>query len=318
MAIAERELMIDPGYGINAIVIADVSDMQEADWLKLRKSYIGASEVAAVLGLSKYRSAFGVYADKVLDVSDDLSGNIHIEFGNWMEPHIRAEFPKRFLKEEGIEIEAIAYPYMLQHPEYEFLSVNLDGLVIHPEYGVGVIEIKTAGEFQAKEWLDDELPEQYYAQIQQELSITGLDYAYVVALVGKRLIWKFIPRNNDFIFVMTDLLIGFWNDHILTQEPPLPAGYDNDTEILKKLYGSEQSGTVVEMHDRQADYDRYKEIASEIKMLSQEQEAIKQAFMQTMGEAEVGFIGSKKVTWKTTFRKGYEVKPTSFRAMRIN
>jgi len=168
-----------------------------------------------------------------------------------------------------------------------------------------------------KERIDDELPEQYYAQIQEELSITGLDYAYVVALVGKRLIWKYIPRNNDFIFAMTDLLVSFWNDHILALEPPLPSGYDSDAATLKALYGSEESGTVVEMHDMQGYYDRYKEIANEIKILSQEQEGIKQAFMQTMGEAEVGFVGNKKVTWKTTFRKGYEVKPTSFRAMRI-
>jgi predicted phage-related endonuclease len=207
---------------------------------------------------------------------------------------------------------------MLQHPEHDFLSVNLDGIMEHPEYGTGVIEIKTAGEMQKKEWQDDEIPAAYYCQIMQELSITGLSYAYVVALVGKQLLWKYIPRNEEFISIMTGLLTDFWYDHIVAKEPPLPAGLDDDTKTLKALYGTEEADSVVEMHDCQTDYDRYKELAKEIKELGQEQEAIKQKFMQTMGLAEVAFIGNKKITWKTTERKGYEVKPTSFRAMRIN
>ena len=115
MAMVERKLqvfdhdytvIIDPGYGINAIVIADVSDMKREEWLGLRRNYIGASEVSAILGLNPYKSNFGVYVDKVH--GSTFEGNVHTEFGNWMEPHIREEFPKRFLRDEGIEIEAIA------------------------------------------------------------------------------------------------------------------------------------------------------------------------------------------------------------------
>lgn len=318
MAMAEGELeTLEPGYGIKARVIADSRTLTREDWLALRKHYLGASEVAAVLELNPWRSGFGVYADKVLNSTEDLSDNIHIEFGNWMEPVIREEFPKRFLKTEGIAIEVWEYPYMLQHPEHDCLSVNLDGLMNHPEHGTGVIEIKTASEIQWKEWQDDELPPQYYAQIQHELSITGLPYAYVVALVGKRLLWKLIPRNDEFINIMTTMLLKFWNDHIVTGEAPLPAGLDDDAKVLKRLYGSEISGKLVELHQFQDDYDRYNELTKEIKFIDQEREAIKQKFMQAMGDSEVAFIGSKKVTWKTTFRKGYTVEPTSFRAMRI-
>jgi len=319
MAMAERELeILEPGYGIKARVIADTRGMSESDWLALRKHYLGASEVAAVLELNPWRSGFGVYADKVLGSTEDLSDNIHIEFGNWMEPHIRAEFPKRFLKVEGIAIDVWEYPYMLQHPEYDCLSVNLDGLMNHPEHGTGLIEIKTASEMQWKEWQDDELPPQYYAQIQQELNINGLPYAYVVALVGKRMVWKLIPRNDEFIAIMTDMLLKFWNNHIVAKEAPLPTGLDDDAKVLKRLYGSEVPGKLVELHDYQKEYDQYKKNAKEIKYLELEQESIKQGFMQALGDAEIGFVGSKKITWKTTHRKGYEVKPTSFRAMRIN
>ncbi|NLW90033.1 MAG: hypothetical protein GXY34_00310 [Syntrophomonadaceae bacterium] len=315
MAAEKLQTLIDPGFGIKGIVIADTTDMPESEWLQLRRHYIGASEVAAVLGINPWRSSFGVYVDKTQ--GSTFEGNIHTEFGNWMEPHIREEFPKRFLKQEGIEIKVHAYPYMLQHPDFEMLSVNLDGIVEHPEYGPGVIEIKTASEMQWREWQDDNLPDHYYAQIQQELSITGLSYAYVVALVGKRLLWTMIPRNDEFINLMTPRLIDFWDNFVVLRIEPMPAGLDDDTDILKKLYEKEDSGKVVQLPDHQGYYDRYKDLGAKIKELSLEQEGIKQKFMQAMGEAEMAFVGNKKITWKTTHRKGYTVEPTSFRALRV-
>ena len=317
MAMAAEQLpqIINPGYGIKAKVIADASIMEEKDWLQLRRNYIGASEVSAILGINPWKSSFGVYVDKVQ--GSTFEGNIHTEFGKWLEPHIRAEFPKRFLKEEDVEIKVHAYPYMLQHPDYECLSVNLDGIMEHPEYGVGVIEIKTASEMQQKKWQDDELPDMYFCQIQQELSITGLSYAYVVALVGKRLLWKYVARDDEFIDLMTPRLVEFWNTFVVPKVAPAPAGLDDDTDILKALYGKEESGKFVELHDRQEDYNRYKEIATEIKQLSMEQEAIKQRFMQALGTSELGFVGNKKVTWKTVSKKGYYVNPTSYRNLRV-
>lgn len=315
MAAEKLQTLIDPGFGIKGIVIADTTDMPESEWLELRRHYIGASEVAAVLGINPYKSNFGVYIDKTQ--GSNFEGNIHTEFGNWMEPHIREEFPKRFLKEEGIAIHVYAYKYMLRHPEHVCLSVNLDGIVEHPEHGVGVIEIKTASEMQWRQWQDDELPDMYYAQIQQELSITGLDYAYVVALVGKRLLWKLIPRNDEFINLMTPRLLDFWESYVIPRIEPMPMGLDDDADILKKLYEKEEGGKFVELHDHQNDYDRYKELSAEIKELGLEQEAIKQRFMQAIGSAELAFVGNKKITWKTTHRKGYTVEPTSFRALRV-
>lgn len=299
-------------------LIADTREISREQWLDIRKGYIGGSDASAILGFNPYKSSFGIYTEKVLGVTEDLSDNVHIEFGNKMEPIIREWFPQAFLKAEGVAIEVSEYPYMIQHPTIPYLSANLDGLMVHPELGQGLIEIKTAGENQWKKWQDDEIPEQYYCQIAHYLGVTGLPYAYVVALVGKKLLWKFIPRNENFITLMNYQLVEFWNKHIVAKEAPLPAGLEDDTKTLKRLYGSEEPGKLVELHDHQEDYNRYKELAKELKELGMEQEAIKQKFMQALGDAEIGFVGSKKVTWKTTHRKGYEVAPTSFRAMRIN
>lgn len=295
--------------------LADASELTREQWLELRRKGIGGSDTAPILGLSPYKSIFGIYVEKV--EGSTFEGNIHTEFGNWMEPHIREEFPKRFFKAEGIDVAVFEYPYVLQHPTIDIFMANLDGVMEHPEYGTGIIEIKTASEMQWKQWQDDELPDSYYCQVQHYLNVTGLDYAYIVALVGKKLLWKYISRNDEFISLVSERLIDFWNTYIIPKEAPSPMGLDDDADILKKLYGKEAAGKLVDLPDHQNDYDRYKEIAKEVKELEQEQEAIKQKFMQAMGDCEVAFIGKKKVTWKTTERKGYVVQPTSYRSLRV-
>ena len=321
MAVALQTLLGEQevrANGMQSRFICNISNLTEADWLELRRHYIGASEVAAIMGLNPYASAFKVWTDKVENIHDDLSGNVHVAFGNWMEPHIRAEFPIRFLKEEGIEIEALEFPFMLQHPVHDCMSCSLDGIILHPELKTGVIEIKTASEMQWREWEEDKIPDMYYAQVQQQLNITGLKYAYIVALVGKKLLWKMVPRNEQFISIINERVLEFWHNHIVTKLAPLPAGYADDAEILKAQYPNERPGTIIRLDQCQADYNRYKELARAAKEMNLEAEAIKQKFMQAMGDNEVAMIGDKKITWKTVNRKGFVVEPKSFRMLRIN
>ena len=161
---------------MHALKITNANEITREEWLESRRKGIGGSDVAAILGVNPYKSSFGVYVDKV--EGSTFEGNVHTEFGNWMEPHIRAEFPRRFKRFEGVDIEVYEYPYVLQHPAIEFFIANIDGIVEHPEHGTGIIEIKTAGEMQWKQWQEDEIPDAYYCQVQHYLNVTGLAYAY--------------------------------------------------------------------------------------------------------------------------------------------
>jgi len=307
--------MAMPELQLQSIPLTNAKELTREEWLEGRRKGIGGSDVAAILGINPYKSAFSVYMDKIEGTT--FEGNIHTEFGNWMEPHIRDEFPRRFKKHEKIDIQVYEYSYVLQHPEVEYFIANLDGIMEHPELGTGLIEIKTASEMQWKQWQDEEIPDMYYCQIQHYLMVTGLSYAYIVALVGKRLLWKLVVRDDEFIKLMSGRLKEFWENHILARVAPAPAGLDTDTDILKALYQQESPGQYVELHYYQDDYDRHKEITRQIKELNLEDEAIKQKFMQAIGDSELAYVGNKKVTWKTTHRKGYTVEPKSFRSLRI-
>ena len=47
---------------------AAIQELSEMQWLEARRKVLGASEVASVLGLSRWSTPFDVYASKVLGV----------------------------------------------------------------------------------------------------------------------------------------------------------------------------------------------------------------------------------------------------------
>ena len=48
-----------------------ISGLAEMEWLKVRKSGIGGSDVGAILGLNKYSSPMKVYKEKTTDETED-------------------------------------------------------------------------------------------------------------------------------------------------------------------------------------------------------------------------------------------------------
>lgn len=317
MSVTAKVLEGDKAVALHEpIVLVDLTKVSEADWLLVRKNYIGASEVSAVLGVNQWKSPLSLYLEKIGAV-DGPEENEHMEFGKQMEGPIREWFPKKFEKAEGVKIDVRSYPYMLGHPVHTFLAATPDGVMEHPEHGDGGIEIKTASEYMWRSWQDDELPDAYYVQVQAQMLVTGWNYVYIVALVGKKLMWRLIPRNEEIIKIIIDRCFDFWHNHVLAKVPPAPLGLDSDFDALKALYPAEDPGKTVELHEKQELYDEYKDLAAQIKELTAKQDEIKQVFQAEMGDAETAFIGKKKATWKLQERKGYVVEPSVNRVFRI-
>ena len=64
------------------------------DWLNYRThgGGIGASEVAAIVGLSKWKTATELWQEKVFGLSKDLSDNEAVSKGVRLEPYLRGLF----------------------------------------------------------------------------------------------------------------------------------------------------------------------------------------------------------------------------------
>lgn len=159
------------------------------EWLEARDRYmgsIGASEAAVVAGYSPWQTVDELYEAKTgRRAAPDISGKPYVRFGT------RAEDPIRTLAsldlEESYEVVMPHRPYdILRLTSRPYIFATLDGELVRRSDGArGVLEIKTGNlSRRAKEeWSDGRIPLHYFAQVCQQLLVTG----YAFAIVAYRL-----------------------------------------------------------------------------------------------------------------------------------
>lgn len=152
----------------------------EQEWLEARKSGIGGSDCAAVLGLSPYKTNIELWEEKTgRRDPKDLSNNLFVQYGKKAEEHLRAlfalDFPLYEVKYEKYKI--------FRNSEYPFIFATLDGWLREESGRYGVLEIKTAEIMQPGQWVKwkDQIPDQYYTQCLHQLLATGFDFVFLKA-----------------------------------------------------------------------------------------------------------------------------------------
>lgn len=150
-------------------------------WLAGR-SGIGASEAAAVCGLSKWQTPIGLWELKTgKKKAKDLSGNEAVAFGVRAEPHLRGLFMA-----EHPEYTLAYHAYDILYQDYRpWLTATLDGELYDADGNFGILEIKTAQCSSKADWeaWRDRIPTHYYTQINHQFLATGAKFAYLFALL---------------------------------------------------------------------------------------------------------------------------------------
>ena len=172
------------------------------EWLEARKAQgIGASEAAAIVGLSPWMSKNDLWDIKTgKKMPKDLSGNAAVEQGIRMEGAIRTVFAARHPE---FQIEHHAYDILYQS-DRPWLFATLDGEITESFADSSVkkypLEIKTStprGKADWDKWSDGKIPDNYYIQILHQMLATGWEKAYLTAfLYGKE---DIIIREYDFL-----------------------------------------------------------------------------------------------------------------------
>ena len=82
------------------------------DWLRLRKSGIGGSDVGAICGVNPYSSAMKVFRDKTSEEVEELD-NEAIHIGHDLEDYVA----RRFMEATGLKVRKSNFMYRsLEHP----------------------------------------------------------------------------------------------------------------------------------------------------------------------------------------------------------
>lgn len=263
-----------------------------------RTKFIGGSDAAAILGVSKWKTPFQLYQEKIgayVEESTPMRDRVLSRGKRW-EP-IVVDMLVDELQDRGHDVEIIARNERYQDPEFPFLACELDlELRIDGQETNG--EMKTVHPFAAKDWGEegtDEIPIYYAAQVMHGLMIKSRPRAIVAALIGADdLRVHFIDRDDDTIAGIRAREIEFWH-RIQNRNPPEPT----DPVDVKWLY-QRDSGTAIDADDDLALIcQRLKDMKADAKNLDSQIELIAAQIKTRMGTAAtLLYRGKPLATWK--------------------
>lgn len=151
-----------------------------AEWLEKRKSYIGGSEAACVVGLNPYQTNVDLWELKTgRRKAEDISDNPYVRYGTNAESFLRELF---VLDYPQYKVEYAEHNMWL-NSDYPFAHASLDGWLTDSNGRRGVLEIKTTNIQNAamKERWNSRIPDNYFCQVLHYLFVTGFDFAILKA-----------------------------------------------------------------------------------------------------------------------------------------
>ena len=260
------------------------------EWLKVRKLGLGGSDMAAVLGLSPWRSPIDVWLDKTSDTVEEKESE-PMYWGNVLEEVVAQEFAKR----SGYKVRN--NNFTLQSEEYPYLLANIDREIVGLDAG---LECKTANAFKANEWDGDNVPDAYYIQCQHYMAVTGKSSWWIACLVGgNTFYYKEIKRNEEVIAAIIDTGAAFW-ELVKNKTMPAPDDTKQCENALKKLY-QKSNGQSVELP---ANYGNmiidYLEIKNQLSELEAKKRGIENVMKDFLKDNEKATYGKHCVSWKST------------------
>jgi putative phage-type endonuclease len=213
-----------------------------------RNEYLGGSDVASILSLSPWQSAFMLYQKKIGEYVEEITPakqKIFDRGHRWEE--IVVEMLVDELEEQGHEVKIVARNQRYEDSQYPFIKAEIDvELLIDGEEVNG--EAKTVSPFAAKAWGEvgtDEIPIYYACQVMHGLMVKPRRRSVVAALTGfddkPRIHW--VERDDDTIAIIRAKELEFWQ-RIQTRNPPDPVTLEDVSYLFQR-----DLGTILEADD---------------------------------------------------------------------
>lgn len=296
-----------------------MTDQERADWLKARRSFIGASDAAAVAGLTPWATPLQVYLDK-LGLLPEQPMTMPQKLGLKMESVI-AE-----LYEEATGNSLAIPASLMRHPGTPWIGANPDRVTLQGNLNV---QIKTCG-FRTDEWGDvgsDEIPAHYNVQVQHEMYVLGPDWkvTHLAALFlqNREFCYYIIPRSDAMIENLVQIETDFWHDHVEAHVPPDPSwGHPSTPDLVKRLYSGVDPAQIRTVSDGDLPTieilcQAYKDAGEALSGAKDHRDNVKAKLLYQMGDAAVLQAGEYTLTRKEVERKAYMVEAAKYIDFRV-
>lgn len=277
-------------------------EMTHQEWLEDRRKGIGGSDVATILGLNKYKSVYQLWLEKTDQIEVTSAQSEAAYWGNTLEEVVAEEFSKRTGKKVRRRNR------VFEHSKYPFLRANIDRDIVGEN---AVLECKTANQYLANEWEEDEIPIQYICQVQHYMNVLNLDYVYFAVLIGgQKFVWKKMERDQELIDMITEKLVEFWTENVEKGIEPAIDGLKATSDFLTQHYlDTDESETELNaaFDENIANLARLK---GDKKIIEENITLLENELKQALGKAEatIGITPNNIVSWKKMQSKRLDKK----------
>lgn len=270
----------------------------EAHWHELRAANIGGSDVAALLGISPYKSKWQLWMEKAGKLeAEDLSSNTAIQAGTFLESGIANWAAHRW----SMELNKVTDYYTVD--DVVGMGASLDYIT---QTGKPV-EIKWSARGHGWQYEGDkiiEAPEYYLIQVQHQIACINAngidaDSGWLIALIDNEPRRMLVPRHDAVVDAIKESITNFWISMVASQEPDPDFSLDGDA--IARMFGTLPMAEVELDSDAAPLFAKYLEATTAEKLAKESKEEAKAQLMYLGAEK---LKGSNQNTEKAIIRCG--------------
>ncbi len=175
-----------------------VQEQGSKEWLDFRRTRVGSSESAALMGVCPYQTAYELYHRKK---GTGKEAYVHkaMQEGTRKEPLARDWYNQR--------MGDFFAPIVKTHPIYERIHASIDGMTFD---GDRVLEIKSPTLDVFNEIMKSGIPDNYFCQCQHIMLVTGLDEVEFLMWIDEITFYiQLVKRDESYILKLLDAIIQF-------------------------------------------------------------------------------------------------------------
>lgn len=282
-------------------VIRVTPEIERERWLAERRTYLGANDVSAILGLNPYSSPLAVYCDKRGE-KPPQEQTAAMKRGLRLEPYIAALYSDH----TGRAVEKWLGP--IRPPDKPHLGVNPD-YSAQDDDGIRLVECKShhwtvahhygePGTDQAPDW--EVIQATWQIHLARKVGFQT-QYCDVAALLGVgEEDFRVYPVRYDeeLAGTLEEEADRFWQDHVIAGVPPAVSGTDSD--LLKSLYPVSRERSVAATPEIEGVCAALRKARLARKEAEIEVETLEATIKAFMGDAGVLETSLGPHTWKTS------------------
>lgn len=294
-------------------------ETSRAKWLNLRTKDITSTEAAALFGLSPYLTPFELWHRKKAGNVVEVEPNERMRWGTRLQDSIAA----------GIAEDQkwrVARRSEYQRLPEQRLGSSFDFTILGGKEGDGLLEIKNVDPLAMRDdWIIEdesaEAPPHIEMQVQHQLLVSGLPYAYIGALVGgnRTVLIRRLPVPSVIQGIVTKAE-QFWESIDANREPK--PNFAKDSQFIAQLYKAVRPGSLVNLSEDNEVSEQVAEYIAQKSVIDQAQakrDEIKAKILTKVGDAEKLIGNGFSISLGTV--KGSRVESfdrPAFRNFRVN